>query len=234
MKTRASTYFWYGFWIPLVATSITGCAEPPVCDPSASNCLALDIDTMAQTSALWIQLRDGNMKVLARYKTPPQNGRFFVRLQVEKDYQFQPQDVRCLEVKTDENPPRVARQKLQWQGASTAPVSVNLHALPPINFSAINVPTRGNDSRSMVAADLNGDGVAELITANSQSANLSVLQFSPSSSTYQIVFSPTTVQPYSVSVGDFDHDGYIDVATANLSSATNSFYVSGGQLRWDL
>ncbi len=80
----------------------------------------------------------------------------------------------------------------------------------------------GNSPTSVVSADLNGDGDADLAVSNLASNNVSVM-LGNGDGTFQ------TAQQYSVFVGgspgpnqiitdDFDGDGNVDLATANVGS----------------
>ncbi len=71
---------------------------------------------------------------------------------------------------------------------------------------------------SIIAADLNGDGLPDLATANSQSNDVSVL-LNLGEALFAAPHSfPTAGElPRSIAAGDFDGDGAVDLAVANLT-----------------
>jgi hypothetical protein len=92
---------------------------------------------------------------------------------------------------------------------------------PAANFYTYAEAGRNESPFSVVAADLNGDGAIDLVTANwfSEPSNVSVL-WGNGDGTFQ---TPTTFQlggksPGEVALGDFDGDGWLDIVTANYWS----------------
>lgn len=99
------------------------------------------------------------------------------------------------------------------------------HAAPktfPIGTGAVNAVW-------IESGDINGDGLADVVTANQGSNNLSVLLndgrggFLPA-----IVSTATGSQPKSVALGDFDGDGKLDAVTANFGSGSMSVLFGNG------
>ncbi|MGO9273506.1 MAG: beta strand repeat-containing protein [Terriglobia bacterium] len=93
------------------------------------------------------------------------------------------------------------------------------------NFTPTSVsPTTGSEPVAVVAGDFNGDGKLDLAVAGSNSNRLTILlgdgagNFTPTSQV-----SPTTgSQPVGLAVADFNGDGRLDLAVANLGSETVS------------
>ena len=73
-------------------------------------------------------------------------------------------------------------------------------------------------SRSIVAADFNGDGKPDLAAANSYSDTVGVYLGKGDGTFQPPVDYAAGSQPYSVAVGDFNRDGKLDLATANAIS----------------
>src|ERR1700687_6365599 len=70
----------------------------------------------------------------------------------------------------------------------------------------------GPNPISIVAGDLNGDGVVDLAVANRDSNNLSVL-FGVGDGTFRSAFNyDTGINPTSIAVGDFNGDGKANLA----------------------
>ena len=77
-------------------------------------------------------------------------------------------------------------------------------------------------------ADLNGDGKADLVSANTNSNNVGVLLGNGDGSFQSQVAYPTGVQPFAVTVNDFNGDGKADLATANYGNNTLSVLLGNG------
>jgi|GEM_PF-2459477 len=81
--------------------------------------------------------------------------------------------------------------------------------------------------RSVVLADLNTDGLADMIITNTAGGNMSV--FPNTSSTGSVSFDTridfvTGAAPNGVVTGDFDGDGLLDIAVSNYNSASLSIF----------
>ena len=77
----------------------------------------------------------------------------------------------------------------------------------------------GTNPNSVAAGDFNGDGVPDLAVANEVSSNLTVLLGNGSGGFAAAPNSPVALSggPVAVAVGDFNGDGYQDLAVANLN-----------------
>ena len=83
--------------------------------------------------------------------------------------------------------------------------------------------------RSLAAADLNGDGLVDLVSANSESDNLALFhQGSPGrfATAPDAVLGSTaaTREPTSVVAGDLNGDGRVDLASANAATSNLSVF----------
>jgi len=88
---------------------------------------------------------------------------------------------------------------------------------------------------SVTLGDVNGDGKLDIITANYDSDNVSVLLNTTVSGsttpTFAAQASPTTgsgSEPYSVTLGDVNGDGKLDIITANKDDDTASVLLGNG------
>src|ERR1051326_1294527 len=76
----------------------------------------------------------------------------------------------------------------------------------------------GNQPRSIVAGDLNGDGRPDLVAVNEFSTNVSIL-LGKGDGTFQPATHYTVgYRPLSLVLGDFDHDGKLDLAVGNYGT----------------
>ena len=75
---------------------------------------------------------------------------------------------------------------------------------------------------------MNGDGFADIGTANSGSSNVSML-LGNGRGDFQAAFNFRVVgNPSSLTLGDFNNDGRLDVATTNTGSNTVSVLLNAG------
>ncbi|WP_164928627.1 FG-GAP-like repeat-containing protein [Gloeobacter violaceus] len=92
-------------------------------------------------------------------------------------------------------------------------------------ISSINV---GGNPLSIQAADFNGDGDTDLVSADASFSALSVLLGNGNGTFASPQSISIKIRPYSVTVGDFDGDGDLDLATANYGSDNISVLLNGG------
>jgi len=86
----------------------------------------------------------------------------------------------------------------------------------------------GTAPKSVAVGDFNGDGNQDLVTANSGSANVSVM-LGTGSGTFSAATSFTVgTTPQSVAVGDFNGDGRQDIVAANYGSNSVSLLLGNG------
>lgn len=91
----------------------------------------------------------------------------------------------------------------------------------------------GEEPFSIAMDDFDGDGIDDLVTANSVSHNVSVLLGNGTggvgNGTFQsAIYFGTPLSPRSVATADFNGDGLPDVLTANFNTDTTSVLVNAG------
>ena len=90
------------------------------------------------------------------------------------------------------------------------------------------LPATGNRPISAASGDLNGDGKLDIVTANFDSATVSVLIGKGDGTFAAKVDYPTGNSPHSVVLGDLNGDGKQDLVVANDGSATVSVLIGKG------
>ncbi len=140
---------------------------------------------------------------------------------------------------TDSSPAAVAARDVNGDGAidliaanyGSATVSVMLGNGNGSFFSARNFPT-GAGASGVAVADVNGDGRPELITADATINMVSVLQSdsaAPGLGTFQSAQKFNTgALPYAVVTADLQHDGKLDIVTANRTGNSISVLLGNG------
>jgi hypothetical protein len=86
----------------------------------------------------------------------------------------------------------------------------------------------GSHPDAIAVGDFNGDGIPDLVTANSGNNTVSVLLGKGDGTFRAAVSYPVGSQPQSVAVGDFNNDGRLDLATANFGDNTVSVLTGEG------
>src|SRR5439155_21238388 len=90
----------------------------------------------------------------------------------------------------------------------------------PGTFVTASSPAVGNDTDSVIAADVNGDGKVDLISANYYGGTLTVLTNNGSGS-FMIASSPAVgYATVSVVAADVNGDGKVDLISADSDEAT--------------
>jgi Ca2+-binding RTX toxin-like protein len=96
-------------------------------------------------------------------------------------------------------------------------------------FSSIpSILPVGNEPHSVVVADVNKDGKADIITANIASNNVSVLLGEGNGAFKPAVNYAAGAGAAAIAVGDFNGDSRLDIATANLNGNTVSILTGDG------
>src|SRR5690606_39300526 len=83
--------------------------------------------------------------------------------------------------------------------------------------------------RALAIADLDGDGNADLASANNESATVSVLLGDGAGGFAAALGFPTGASPVALALADVDGDGNADIATANAGSRDVSLLAGDGR-----
>ncbi len=95
-------------------------------------------------------------------------------------------------------------------------------------YQLFSSPVVGTSPRSVVAADINGDGKVDLISAMSGSGIISVLTNNGSAVFGSVPTPLPSSAPYWVAVADVNGDSKLDVITANFNNNTLSVFTNNG------
>lgn len=114
--------------------------------------------------------------------------------------------------------------KTQTYGQTIASAS---SILPYQIFPGLSLET-GNQPLGVVAADLNADGAADLIIANTISGNVSVLLGDGNGTFHNQIRYAASPYAQSAIVADFNGDGRLDIATANYIFDSISVLLGNG------
>jgi hypothetical protein len=96
------------------------------------------------------------------------------------------------------------------------------------SFALQSVLPVGDEPHSVFAADLDGDGDIDLVAANTNSDNISVLLNQGKGVLYSDSTYPTGDEPWSIIAADLDDDGDLDLITANSNSNNVSILLNRG------
>jgi len=111
-------------------------------------------------------------------------------------------------------------------------LGLNLVSLPTItalpSFAAQATFSAGSKPASVTLGDVNGDGKLDMITANYNSASVSVLLGNGNGTFKGQQTFATGTQPFSVTLGDVNGDGTLDIVTANKGSNNASVLLGNG------
>src|SRR5262249_36292780 len=98
----------------------------------------------------------------------------------------------------------------------------------PVSFVARKDFITAPFPSAVAAADVNGDGVPDLVVTNDFANNVSVL-LANGDGTYQAAVNFSTgMHPVSITVADFDGDGILDLVVANAESGDVSVLLGKG------
>ena len=115
-----------------------------------------------------------------------------------------------------------------WGYYNTASVLLNTGSG---TFGAVSYVTVGGGTFSVIAADLNADGMSDLISSNSSDNTISISKNTgtgiPSTPT-QTVSVGSSRSPYMLAAADFNGDGKMDIAVTEYSRGKFSVFLGNG------
>src|SRR5215468_2279423 len=118
---------------------------------------------------------------------------------------------------------------LVWAGLAVSPLLFAAAAdAEGVSFIARRDFVAGNTPVSVAVGDFNGDGLPDLVVANFNSNNVSVLLGNGDGSFQAARNFGAGIGPASVAVGDFNGDGLPDLAVANVFSNDVSVLLGNG------
>jgi hypothetical protein len=124
--------------------------------------------------------------------------------------------------------------QVSFLDTSNSNLSLGSAALGPgteaFSFENSSNPTTGISPISVAVGDFNGDGIPDLVTADSGSNSVTILMGNGDGSFRPATQSPVPSgrNPEFVTVGDFNSDNNTDIAVANYSDGTVSILLGNG------
>ena len=120
-----------------------------------------------------------------------------------------------------------------WQLDETGGTTVHDSSANALNGTFQTAPASystgaGTHPGSVIAADLAGNGITDLVTANSSANTVSVLMGNGNGTFQSPVTYAVGTDPTAVTVGDFNGDGKLDLAVANYGSNSVSVLLGNG------
>ena len=109
-------------------------------------------------------------------------------------------------------------------------MSLKFAAVLSLSASLLLTPqafAAGSFPRTVLAVDLNKDGILDLATANFVSNNISILLGEGGGSFLPQVTFSVGVTPFTLSTGDLNNDGLIDIVVPNANSNDVSVLLFG-------
>jgi len=98
----------------------------------------------------------------------------------------------------------------------------------PVSYLPLNTVSTGKQPDALAIADINGDGIPDLVVANQGSSTLSLLRGLGNGFFTPFGTQATGQSPRAVAVGDFNQDGKLDLAVANFASNSVSIFLGNG------
>jgi len=117
---------------------------------------------------------------------------------------------------------------------TSATPTFNLTNTPVLDLSyAKSTYEVGNTPSSVAIADLNDDGIADMVVANYGDSTITILFGAGDGSFGDATNYAVGVNPNSVAIGDFNGDGIADLAVANVNDNTVSILLGSGYGNFD-
>src|SRR5262249_48971433 len=98
------------------------------------------------------------------------------------------------------------------------------------HFSIAQYTVVGGSPTQLAAADLNGDGLIDLVSCNSslQENSITVLTNTPPGIFVRLPKVPAGEGPVSITSGDLNADGHVDIVTVDYFSSTLTVFTNDG------
>jgi hypothetical protein len=137
------------------------------------------------------------------------------------------QPVQCRDMMRFRGPaPRILASLLV--AISTGCTQHESHPVPDL-FYLYHTYQTGKNPTSIVTGDINGDGLADLITTNIGSDSLSILMGDGDGSFRDAITMRVPEQPRAVILHDLNNDGFLDLAIANAGNNRITILLGNGQ-----
>ncbi|MEW6742309.1 MAG: FG-GAP-like repeat-containing protein [Planctomycetota bacterium] len=141
----------------------------------------------------------------------------------------QPTDIVVADFNNDAHPDLAVTNPSIWTRGTVSVLLADQNG----GFAAPVLYEVGYYPDGIATADLNRDGIFDLIVSNLAEGTVSVLPGKGDGSFVEETFYPVGLEPRGITTGDFNADGYLDIVVANSGSASVSLLQNTGDGRFN-